>query len=63
VCVPKSRRVLEYYVTRATYTAKCKKKAIGTEFGKKFLLQKKKIMTLVESVLKFQKFLGQEQYS
>ena len=43
LCVPKSRRVLECYVTHTTDTAKCKKKAMGTEFGKKFfVLQKKK---------------------
>lgn len=38
LCVPKSRRVLEYYVTRTTDTAKCKKKAIRTVFGKKFFM-------------------------
>lgn len=62
LCVPKSRRVLEYYVTRTIDAAKRKRKAIGTEFGKKFFVLKK-VMTLVESLLKFQKFLGHEQYS
>jgi len=28
LCVPKSRRVLEYYVTRTGDTAECEKKAI-----------------------------------
>jgi len=62
LCVPKSRRVLKYYVTRTTDTAECKKKAIGTEFGEK-VVRAAKVMTLVESVLKFQKFLGHEQCS
>ena len=42
LCVPKSRCVLEYNVTRTTDTAKCKKKAIGTEFGKKVVRAIKK---------------------
>lgn len=63
LCVPKSRRVLEYYVARTTDSAECKKKAIGTDFWEKVVRAAKQGMTLVESVLKFQKFLGHEQCS